>query len=122
METAAGSKAYQDADAIRIFDAWWPRLVRASSSPGSATDLLPVAGRRHADQRVAVRRPDRADVSDLPTSANEAQAHKGSSFQYGWWGYVDKDLRATLGDRVRRLARPQYCGGGAVGRLPAARC
>ena len=31
---------------------------------------------------------------------SEAQAHKGSSFQYGWWGYVDKDLRAVLGDPV----------------------
>ena len=40
------------------------------------------------------------DGSALPARPSEAQAHKGSSFQYGWWGYVDKDIRAVLGDPV----------------------
>jgi F5/8 type C domain len=52
-------------------------------------------------------------VSDLPASANEAQAHKGSAFQYGWWGYVQKDLRAVLGDPVPGWPA-KYCGGGAL--------
>lgn len=52
------------------------------------------------------------DRSNLPTSANEAQAHKGSSFQYGWWGYVDKDLRAVLGDPVRGGLGRGFCGAG----------
>jgi hypothetical protein len=52
-------------------------------------------------------------VSTLPTSANESQAHKGSSFQYGWWGWVDKDLRATLGDAVPDWST-SYCGAGSV--------
>lgn len=47
-----------------------------------------------------------------PVSANEAIPHKGSAFQYGWWSYLDKDLRSVLGDQVAGpLARP-YCGGG----------
>ena len=52
------------------------------------------------------------DVSNLPTSANEAQGHKGSAFQFGWWGYVDKDIRAVLGDPVQGPLPRGFCGGG----------
>jgi hypothetical protein len=53
-------------------------------------------------------------VSDLPTSTNEAQLHKGSSFQYGWWGYVDKDIRAVLGDPVAAAFPKTFCGNGVL--------
>ena len=39
IETAAGSKVYQDADAIRIFDAWWPLLVSAQFEAPLGDDL-----------------------------------------------------------------------------------
>ncbi|MEV6810964.1 discoidin domain-containing protein, partial [Micromonospora sp. NPDC051296] len=55
------------------------------------------------------------DVSNLPSSANSAQTHKGSSFQYGWWGYVDKDLRAVLGDSVAGGPGRAFCGDGNLG-------
>jgi hypothetical protein len=48
----------------------------------------------------------------VPSSANQAQAHKGSSFQFGWWGYVSKDLRAVLGQPVSSPLPVTYCGGG----------
>ncbi|GGM39171.1 hypothetical protein GCM10011608_24830 [Micromonospora sonchi] len=34
------------------------------------------------------------------------------AFQYGWWGYVDKDLRAVLGDPVAGGLGRTFCGGG----------
>jgi hypothetical protein len=112
IETAAGSKVYQDADAIRIFDAWWPRLVSAQfESPlgdglyQALVDTLQINESPSGGQT--------GRVSDLPASANEAQAHKGSAFQYGWWGYVEKDLRAVLGDAVPNWPK-KYCGGGAL--------
>ncbi|MFG1603233.1 penicillin acylase family protein [Actinoplanes sp. NPDC049265] len=113
QETAAGSKAYADADAIRIFDAWWPRLAQAAFRTGLGEDLFTAL----LDTLQINESPSGGQtgpVSTLPTSANESQAHKGSSFQYGWWGWVDKDLRATLGDSVPQW-NTKYCGGGAVG-------
>jgi acyl-homoserine lactone acylase PvdQ len=107
-ETAAGSKVYQDADAIRIFDAWWPRLVQAEFGSGLGDDLFGAL----VDALQINESPSGGQtgpVSDLPGSANEAQAHKGSSFQYGWWGYVDKDLHATMGDPVPGWSHT-YCG------------
>ena len=108
VETSAGSKTYQDADAIRIFDAWWPRLVQAEFGPGLGDDLFGAM----VDALQINESPSGGQtgpVSSLPSSANEAQAHKGSAFQYGWWGYVDKDLRATMGDSVAGWPRT-YCG------------
>ncbi|GLW27518.1 penicillin acylase family protein [Actinoplanes regularis] len=111
-ETAAGGKAYTDAEAIRIFDAWWPRLVQAQFSSGlgdglfgALVDALQINESPSGGQT--------GPVSSLPTSANEAQGHKGSSFQYGWWGWVSKDLRAVLGDTVPGWST-RYCGGGTV--------
>jgi hypothetical protein len=112
VETAAGSKVYQNADAIRIFDAWWPLLVSAQFEPGlgdglyqALVDTLQINESPSAGQT--------GRVSDLPTSASAAQTHKGSSFQYGWWGWVEKDLRATLGDPVPSWPK-KYCGGGTL--------
>ncbi|GAA2609724.1 penicillin acylase family protein [Paractinoplanes durhamensis] len=112
QETSAGSKAYANADAIRIFDAWWPKLVVAAFQSGlgdplfqSLVDTLQINESPSGGQT--------GPTSSLPTSANESQAHKGSSFQFGWWGYVDKDLRATLGDSVPGWSQ-KYCGGGTV--------
>jgi acyl-homoserine lactone acylase PvdQ len=113
LETAPGSKAYADADAIRAFDAWWPRLVQAEFKPGlgdglyqSLVNALQINESPSGHQQ--------GDVSNLPSSANEAQAHKGSAFQYGWWSYVSKDVRAVLGDPVTGPLSGRYCGGGTV--------
>ncbi|MEW9531330.1 penicillin acylase family protein [Microbispora sp. NPDC049125] len=108
-ETSPGSKTYADATAIRVFDAWWPKLVRAEFKPGlgdglyqSLVNALQINESPSGHQQ--------GDVSSLPGSANEAQAHKGSSFQYGWWGYVDRDIRAVLGDPVASPLPSKFCG------------
>lgn len=100
-ETAKGSKTYAHADAIRILDAWWPLLVQAQfkSSLGDALyDAIASA----------------QQVDESPSDAHGAAPHKGSSFQYGWWGYVDKDLRKVLGDPVQGAFPQTYCGGGTL--------
>ncbi|MBQ1073302.1 penicillin acylase family protein [Micromonospora sp. C31] len=111
VETSPGSKVYQHADAIRIFDAWWPLLASAQFRPGLGPDLYAAL-------------VDAIKVNEAPSGgqnggrdgaaswASQGQAHKGSSFQYGWWGYVDKDVRTVLGDPVAGGLGRGYCGGG----------
>ncbi|GII34076.1 penicillin acylase family protein [Planotetraspora mira] len=109
VETSPGSKTYANADAIRIFDAWWPKLVRAQFKPGLGDGLY--QSLVHALQiNESPSGQQQGDLSSFPTSANEAQTHKGSSFQYGWWGYVDKDVRNVLGDQVASPLPAKFCG------------
>ncbi|MFF1548293.1 penicillin acylase family protein [Streptomyces sp. NPDC058291] len=102
-ETAAGSKTYADADAIRILDAWWPLLVKAEFEPGLGADLY---------SAFTANLP----VDEAPSAAHgPTGSHAGSSFQYGWWSYVDKDVRAVLGEPVQGGLTQKYCGGGTLG-------
>ncbi|VVJ23547.1 putative penicillin acylase [Amycolatopsis camponoti] len=106
-ETSAGSKAYTDADAIRIFDAWWPLLVQAEFKPGMGDNaynaMTGVLG-----------------INESPSGfqngngQHTGQPHKGSSFQFGWWGYVSKDIRQVLGQPVAGPLASTFCGGGNV--------
>ncbi|MFI7058454.1 penicillin acylase family protein [Streptosporangium canum] len=111
LEASPGGKTYAHADAIRVFDAWWPKLVQAQFKPSlgdglyqSLVNALQINESPSGHQQ--------GDVSSLPGSANEAQTHKGSAFQYGWWGYVSKDVRAVLGDPVSGPLPGRHCGGG----------
>ncbi|WP_166462893.1 penicillin acylase family protein [Amycolatopsis acidicola] len=110
VETTPGSHTYADADAIRVLDAWWPLLVQAEFGPGMGKDLFTaMTGALQINES-----PSNGQTG--PTSgsagANESVPHRGSAFQFGWWSYVDKDLRAVLGEPVAGgLAQP-YCGGG----------
>ncbi|GAA4201962.1 penicillin acylase family protein [Streptosporangium oxazolinicum] len=113
LETSPGSRAYAHAEAIRAFDAWWPKLVRAQFRPGLGDGLYQsVVNAIQINESPSGHQ--QGDLSTLPTSANEAQAHKGSAFQYGWWGYVSKDLRSVLGDPVSGPLPARYCGNGTV--------
>ncbi|MEU9333661.1 penicillin acylase family protein [Streptomyces sp. NPDC048290] len=101
-ETAAGSKTYAHADAIRMLDAWWPLLVKAQFEPGLGTGLYTA---------ITANLP----VDESPSAAHgPTGAHAGSAFQYGWWSYVDKDIRAVLGETVRGPLGDRYCGGGSL--------
>ncbi|WP_422774239.1 penicillin acylase family protein [Plantactinospora sp. WMMC1484] len=111
VETAEGSETYQHAEAIRIFDAWWPLLVRGQFAGPLGTDLY----RALVNAMQINESPSghqQGDASDLPGSAAAGQTHKGSSFQHGWWGYVDTDLRAVLGEPVSGGLGRTYCGAG----------
>ncbi|MFI0811766.1 penicillin acylase family protein [Streptomyces echinatus] len=102
-ETSAGSKTYADADAIRILDAWWPLLVKAEFEPGLGSDLYTAFTAN-------------APIDEAPSAGHgPTGSHAGSSFQYGWWSYVDKDIRAVLGEPVQGGLARTYCGGGSLG-------
>ena len=102
-ETSAGSKTYADADAVRLLDAWWPLLVKAEFAPGLGTDLYTAFTAN-------------LPVDEAPSAAHgPTGAHAGSSFQYGWWSYVDKDIRAVLGESVQGPLARKYCGDGGLG-------
>ncbi|MFF9478953.1 penicillin acylase family protein [Streptomyces sp. NPDC014733] len=99
-ETAAGSHTYTHPDAVRLLDAWWPLLVKGAFAPELGGDLYKALTANLA-------------VDESPSAGHgPTGAHAGSAFQYGWWSYVDKDLRTVLGDKVQApLARP-FCGKG----------
>ena len=86
--------AYEHGDAIRIMDAWWPRWVTAQFEP-----VLGAAAFKTLTETVAIDNP--------PNNHGE---HLGSAFQGSWYGYVSKDLRTTLGDKVRGKYSRAYCG------------
>lgn len=90
---------YEHADAIRIMDAWWPRWVAAQFGPTLGTALL----------------DDLRDFHEIDNAPNNHGAHQGSAYQNGWYGYVAKDLRQTLGRRVRQPYARTFCGGGDRG-------
>ncbi|MFJ1975186.1 penicillin acylase family protein [Streptomyces sp. NPDC087903] len=101
-ETSAGSKTYANADAVRLLDAWWPLLVKAEFEPGLGSDLYSAFGAN-------------LPVDETPSAAHgPTGAHAGSSFQYGWWSYVDKDIRSVLGETVQGPLAQKYCGGGSL--------
>ncbi|MFJ2780770.1 MULTISPECIES: penicillin acylase family protein [unclassified Kitasatospora] len=109
-ETSAGSQTYADAAAIRIMDAWWPLAAEGVMRPGLGDQLFAaLTGALQINESPSGGQPG---PGGGPVSANESIPHKGSAFQYGWWSYLDKDLRAVLGQPVAGpLARP-FCGGG----------
>jgi acyl-homoserine lactone acylase PvdQ len=98
------SGTYDHADAVRIMDAWWPRLVRA--------EFRPVLGNA-AFERLA-------ETVDFDNEPNNGGAHLGSAYQDGWYGYARKDLRTVLGRKVRGRYSRTYCGRGSLKRCRAA--
>jgi hypothetical protein len=112
VETSAGSESYVNASAIQTMDAWWPLLVQAEFQPGMGTDLFnAMVGAIQINESPS---GGQTGPSSGPADANESIPHKGSSFQYGWWSYVDKDLRSVLGQPVQGGLTQQYCGNGSL--------
>jgi acyl-homoserine lactone acylase PvdQ len=92
-----GDGVYEHAEAIRIMDAWWPRWVRAQFEPA--------LGKRLFEAMLA--------VHPLDNHPNNHGDHVGSAWQDGWYSFVQKDLRAVLGRRVRGRWSRTYCGNGS---------
>ena len=91
---------YDNADAIRIMDAWWPLWLHAEFEPVLGSDLF---GKIE-------------NMVGLDNPPNNGGQHLGSAYQDGWWGYVSKDLRRLLGRRERGKFSRIYCGAGHSGR------
>ncbi|UJW34264.1 penicillin acylase family protein [Saccharothrix sp. AJ9571] len=105
-ETSPGSKAYADAEAIKIMDAWWPLLVRAQFEPGLGTPAFTAM-----TGVLKINESPSGWQNEVP-GKHVGQGHQGSAYQAGWWGYVHKDLRSVLGDQVAGPLGAEYCGGG----------
>ncbi len=88
---------YAHADAIAILDAWWPRWLAAEFRPGLGAPLY-----KALQNTLPLDNPPNIDPG--------AGVHLGSSWQGGWYGYVSKDLRASLGRRVRAPMHRRFCG------------
>jgi acyl-homoserine lactone acylase PvdQ len=76
-----------------IMDAAWPKIARAVMSPA----LGPLV-------------PNLEKLVPIDDPANS----QGSSYDSGWYGYVDKDLRSLLGRPVKGLFSRPFCGAGSV--------
>ena len=102
---AGGSRLDRDFDGridqagAAVMDAAWPLIARAVMRPVLG-DLV---------ERLA----------QLHRISNDANT-QGSAYQDGWYGYVEKDLRALLGRPVRSPYSQRYCGGGDVDECRAA--
>jgi acyl-homoserine lactone acylase PvdQ len=100
------SGSYEQTDAIRVMDAWWPLLVKAEFGPVLGSQLL---GQVESD----------FPIDDVP-GHGFGGAHVGSAFDVGFYGIVQKDLRAALGNRVKGPLNRIYCGDGSLAGCRAA--
>ena len=119
----AGSKVYQHADAIRIFDAWWPLLVDGAVQ-GRAR--RPTCTSRWSTRcRSTSRRPggQQGDALDAaaarPTRRRRTRARRSSTAGGATSTRTCARCSAT---RSPAGSAATYCGGGAPGRLPARCC
>ncbi|MDQ6745073.1 MAG: penicillin acylase family protein, partial [Actinomycetota bacterium] len=94
------SGTYEQGAAVRIMDAWWPLLVRAEFGPVLGTALL---GQVQGE----------FPINDQPGHSTSGP-HLGSAFDVGFYGIVQKDLRAVLHRRVAGPLNRAYCGRGSV--------
>jgi acyl-homoserine lactone acylase PvdQ len=83
---------YEDKKAIRIMDAWWPRLAKATMRPSLGDDLWLEA--------------------QTMMGLDNAPGRSGSAYGSGWYGYLEKDLRQVLGEPVTDPYSREYCGDG----------
>jgi acyl-homoserine lactone acylase PvdQ len=88
-----------DAPGAAIIDAAWPRIADAVMSP--------VLG------------PQLDDLAALVARDENARS-LGSSYDSGWYGYVDKDLRTVRGGTVSAPFRTRFCGLGVLSTCRAA--
>jgi len=91
-----GDNVVDESPPVALMDAWWPKLVKRMFRPALGDELLS-------------RTKEIVEYGSPPEPG-------GSSFFTGWWGYVDKDLRAVLGEKVRQPLSREYCGGGSLRR------
>jgi hypothetical protein len=105
-ERPGASGAYDQSDAVRIMDAWWPLLIEAEFEPVLGPALL-------ADIEAGF------PINDEPGHGTSG-SHLGSAFDVGFYGIVQKDLRSALHLRVAGPLNRVYCGQGSLVRCRAA--
>jgi hypothetical protein len=97
---------YDQGDAIRIMDAWWPLWVKAEFQPVLGRSLL-----ARVQGEFAI---------DDPPGRGRGDGHVGSSYDVGFYGIVQKDLRAVLARHVSGSLNRVFCGHGSLASCRAA--
>ncbi|HEY3188558.1 MAG TPA: penicillin acylase family protein, partial [Solirubrobacteraceae bacterium] len=93
---------YDQSEAIRLMDAWWPRMLEAMFEPALGRQAF------------------NAIHAQVPFDDHNRDDHVGSAFQDGWFSYANKDLRRILGHRERGPYSQVYCGRGRLSRCCSA--
>jgi len=86
----SGSNVYGHSAAIALFDAWWPRVVRAEFEPALGATLF-------------------------KTVLNNVIGLPSTGFDYNWVSQIQKDMRSAGGASERGRYSHVYCGGGGSG-------
>ena len=94
---------YDDSNAVRIMDAWFPLWISGEFSP--------TTGNAFFSQASGINEPD-----NQPHNHGD---HLGSAYDDGWYGYVNKDLRTALHMPVKGRYSRLYCGRGSLKRCRA---
>jgi acyl-homoserine lactone acylase PvdQ len=89
---------YEDAAAVQLMDAWWPRALDAVFKPTLGDVLMNMI--------------KGMGMHGIDNEPNNHGQHLGSAYQDGWYGYVQKDLRTILGLPVSGHFSRIYCGRG----------
>jgi acyl-homoserine lactone acylase PvdQ len=97
-EHPGASGLYDQGAAVQLMDAWWPLLVKAEFGP-----VLGARGLAAVESEFS--------INDEPGSNG---AHLGSAFDVGFYGIVQKDLRAVLGRHVGGRLNRVFCGDGSL--------
>jgi acyl-homoserine lactone acylase PvdQ len=103
---------YDQSDAVRIMDAWWPLWVQAEFQPVLGPTLL---------QQVESDYPINDEPgAGAPVHGTPSTLHQGSAFDVGFYGIVQKDLRSVLRKPETGRLNRVYCGSGSLARCRAA--
>jgi len=94
---------YDDADAVRIMDAWFPLWAKAEFAPVLGTDGFGILN----------------SINEVDNEPHNHGDHLGSAYDDSWYGYFHKDLRQMLGMKVKGRYSRTYCGKGKIAKCRA---
>jgi hypothetical protein len=103
---------YDQSDAVRIMDAWWPLWVQAEFQPLLGPSLL--------DQVESDYPINDEPGAGAPVHGTPSTLHQGSAFDVGFYGIVQKDLRSVMRKPETGRLNRIFCGNGSLARCRAA--
>jgi hypothetical protein len=88
---------------VRIMDAWMETMPKAVFGPAMGDALFKLYDDHHSP--------------DTPNSFHgQTHSHLGSSWEEGWFGFLQKDLRTVLKRPVKGRYAVRWCGRGSPAR------
>ncbi|MET0761709.1 MAG: penicillin acylase family protein, partial [Thermoleophilaceae bacterium] len=90
------SGTYDDAAAVQLMDAWWPRVLETVFRKDLGNKLY--------------------ELLQAKIGIDDPPAGGGSAYISGWYAYLEKDLRRIGGEKVKGALSRSYCGNGSKGK------